>query len=68
MASSCFGKRIENGALTAQWVFNEELVEKLVRGNLHPEQLVTDTFSLEQAKEAYETFDAGSSGKVAIVF
>lgn len=58
--------------LHGSWVCSigqmEDLVEHLVRWDLHPDQLVTNTFSLDQAKEAYETFDAGSPGKVAIVF
>ena len=58
--------------LHGSWVCSvgqmEELVEKLVRWDLHPEIIVTDTFPLEQAKEAYELFDSGMSGKVSIVF
>jgi threonine dehydrogenase-like Zn-dependent dehydrogenase len=30
--------------------------------------MVTHTFSLEDGREAYETFDTGKTGKVAIVF
>ena len=45
----------------------EELVEHLVRWDLHPERTVTDRFPLEQAGEAYATADAGSGGKVAVV-
>ena len=58
--------------LHGSWVCSigqmEELVEKLVAWNLHPEQIVTHRFSLEQAREAYEIFDSGQSGKVAIVW
>lgn len=58
--------------LHGSWVCSigqmEDLVELLVRWNLHPEQIVTHRFSLEQAKDAYETFDSGHSGKVAIVW
>ena len=58
--------------LHGSWVCSigqmEELVEKLVDWNLHPECIVTHKFSLEQAKEAYEIFDSGQSGKVAIVW
>jgi threonine dehydrogenase-like Zn-dependent dehydrogenase len=46
----------------------EDLVELLVRWNLHPEEIVTHRFTLEQAREAYELFDSGQSGKVAIVW
>ena len=45
----------------------EELVERLVRWDLHPEVVVSDRFPLEQAAEAYATADGGSRGKVAIV-
>jgi threonine dehydrogenase-like Zn-dependent dehydrogenase len=46
----------------------EELVDLLVRWKLHPERLVTHYFQLEQAKEAYEIFDCGKTGKVVIVW
>lgn len=35
---------------------------------LHPEVVVSHTFSLDQASEAYGVADGGRSGKVAIVF
>jgi threonine dehydrogenase-like Zn-dependent dehydrogenase len=58
--------------LHGSWVCSlpqmEELAELLVRWDLHPEVMVTHTFSLEQGREAYETFDSGETGKVAIVF
>lgn len=58
--------------LHGSWVCSitqmEELVELLVRWNLHPEVMVTHRFDLQQAKEAYETFDSGRTGKVAIVW
>ncbi len=58
--------------LHGSWVCSvgqmEELVEKLVEWNLHPEVIVTHRFPLEGAKEAYETFDTGLSGKVALVW
>ena len=58
--------------LHGSWVCSigqmEELVEKLVAWDLHPECIVTHKFSLDQAKEAYEIFDSGQSGKVAIVW
>jgi threonine dehydrogenase-like Zn-dependent dehydrogenase len=43
-----------------------ELLELLARQELHPETTVTHTFSLSDAKLAYETFDAGKTGKVVI--
>lgn len=45
----------------------EDLVERLVRWNLHPEVTVSHRFTLDQAEEAYKTADAGQSGKVCIV-
>jgi threonine dehydrogenase-like Zn-dependent dehydrogenase len=54
------------------WVTNlshmRELVERLPVWGLHPEVVVSDQFSLEQASEAYRLADQGQSGKVAIVF
>ena len=44
-----------------------ELVEKLVAWGLHPECIVTNRFALDEAKQAYELFDSGLSGKVAMV-
>jgi threonine dehydrogenase-like Zn-dependent dehydrogenase len=59
-------------SLRGSWVCSlpqmEELVELLVRWQIHPEQTVTHRFALEQAREAYETFDSGESGKVVIEF
>ncbi|TFG48700.1 MAG: alcohol dehydrogenase [Candidatus Brocadiia bacterium] len=54
------------------WVTNlwrmEELVERLVRWQLHPEDLITHRFSLEDAGEAYSLMASGKCGKVAVVF
>ncbi len=54
------------------WVTNiwrmEELVERLVRWGIHPEDLVTDKFSLDNADKAYELMNKGTCGKVAVVF
>ncbi len=59
-------------SLYGSWVCSlpqmEDLVELLVRWQLHPEILVTDRFTLDQAKQAYELFDSGKVGKVAIVW
>jgi threonine dehydrogenase-like Zn-dependent dehydrogenase len=46
----------------------EDLLEHLVRWDLHPEVMVTHRFPIEQAKQAYELFDSGKTGKVAIVW
>jgi threonine dehydrogenase-like Zn-dependent dehydrogenase len=54
------------------WVTNiwrmEELVERLVRWGIHPEDLVTHRFTLDQVCEAYDLMDKGKCGKVAVVF
>jgi threonine dehydrogenase-like Zn-dependent dehydrogenase len=58
--------------LYGSWVCSlpqmEELTERLVRWKLHPDVLVTHRFTLAQAKEAYELFDTGRTGKVAFVW
>jgi threonine dehydrogenase-like Zn-dependent dehydrogenase len=43
-----------------------ELLEHLARKDLHPDTTVTHTFSLSDTGQAYETFDAGRTGKVVI--
>jgi threonine dehydrogenase-like Zn-dependent dehydrogenase len=45
-----------------------ELLEHLVRWDLHPEAVVTHRFPLERADEAYRVADGGGAGKVCIVF
>jgi threonine dehydrogenase-like Zn-dependent dehydrogenase len=46
----------------------EELAERLVRWNIHPEDLVTHRFTLENADKAYALMASGKCGKVAVVF
>jgi len=46
----------------------ENLVENLIRWNLHPDTLVTHRFSLSKVGEAYELMDKGDCGKVAVCF
>ena len=54
------------------WVTNiwrmEELVERLVRWNIHPEELITHRFPLDKVGEAYALMASGKCGKVAICF
>jgi threonine dehydrogenase-like Zn-dependent dehydrogenase len=54
------------------WVTNiwrmEELVERLVRWNIHPETLITHRFPLDRVGEAYALMASGKCGKVAVVF
>lgn len=45
-----------------------ELVARLPVWQLHPEVVVSHTFGLDEAAEAYRLADGGRSGKVAIVF
>lgn len=60
-------KTIYGSWVTSTWRM-EELVEKLVRWGIHPEDLVTHRFGLEQAAEAYALMARGECGKVAVVF
>lgn len=54
------------------WVTNlwrmEELVERLVRWQIHPADLVTHRFSLDQVRDAYALMASGKCGKVAVCF
>ena len=45
----------------------EELMDLLVRWDLHPDLTITDRFGLDDAAEAYATADSGAGGKVAII-
>ena len=58
--------------LVGSWVSStwrmQELVEKLVRWQIHPEALVTHRYALADVGEAYRTMAGGASGKVAVVF
>lgn len=60
-------KSIYGSWVTSLWKM-EELVERLVRWGIHPEDLITHEFSLEQAAEAYQLMAGGNCGKVAVVF
>lgn len=54
------------------WVTNiwrmEELVERIVRWGIHPEELVTNRFTLDKASEGFALMAEGKCGKVAIVY
>lgn len=58
--------------IVGSWVCSigqmEELVELLVRWDLHPEVMVTDCFALEDAAAAYGLADTGRAGKVALTW
>jgi threonine dehydrogenase-like Zn-dependent dehydrogenase len=58
-------KTIYGSWVTSTWLM-EELVERLVRWNLHPEDIVTHRFPLEKADEAYKLMSSGRCGKVAV--
>ncbi|MEM7734647.1 MAG: zinc-binding dehydrogenase [Deinococcota bacterium] len=60
-------KTIYGSWVTSTWKM-EDLVEKLVRWNLHPHDLVTHTFTLDHAADAYALMAEGKCGKVAVVF
>jgi len=45
-----------------------ELLTNLVRWGLHPERLVSDTFSIDDAARAYAVADAAQGGKVGITW
>lgn len=58
--------------LYGSWVTNiwrmEELVERIVRWGIHPEDLITDRFGLDHVSDAYALMACGQCGKVAVVF
>jgi len=58
-------KTIFGSWVTSTWLM-EELVERLVRWNLHPEDIVTHRFSLDQVSDAYQLMASGRCGKVAV--
>jgi threonine dehydrogenase-like Zn-dependent dehydrogenase len=60
-------KTIFGSWVTSTWLM-EELVERLVRWNLHPADLVTHRFALEQVADAYTLMASGKCGKVAVCF
>jgi threonine dehydrogenase-like Zn-dependent dehydrogenase len=60
-------KTIYGSWVTSIWRM-EELVERLVRWQLHPERLITHRFTLDRAADAYALMASGRCGKVAVVF
>jgi len=60
-------KTIYGSWVTSLWKM-EELVERLVRWGIHPEDLITHEFPLEKVGEAYALMADGQCGKVAVVF
>ncbi len=60
-------KTLYGSWVTSTWLM-EELVERLVRWNLHPADLITDRFPLERVGDAYALMASGKCGKVAVCF
>ena len=60
-------KTIYGSWVTSTWLM-EELVERLVRWDLHPAGLITHRFKLEDAGKAYALMSSGRCGKVAVCF
>jgi threonine dehydrogenase-like Zn-dependent dehydrogenase len=60
-------KTIYGSWVTSIWLM-EELVERIARWGLHPEDLVTHRFPLEEADKAYKLMAGGKCGKVAVCF
>jgi threonine dehydrogenase-like Zn-dependent dehydrogenase len=60
-------KTIYGSWVTSTWLM-EEIVERLVRWNLHPADLITHRFALSDVGSAYELMSSGRCGKVAVCF
>jgi len=60
-------KMIYGSWVTSTWLM-EELVERLVRWNLHPADIITHRFALADVADAYALMASGKCGKVAVCF
>lgn len=60
-------KTIYGSWVTSTWKMMD-LVERLVRWGIHPGDLITHEFSIDQAGEAYALMASGKCGKVAVVY
>ena len=60
-------KTVFGSWVTSTWKMMD-LVERLVRWDIHPGDLITNEFPVEQADKAYALMASGRCGKVAIVF
>jgi threonine dehydrogenase-like Zn-dependent dehydrogenase len=58
-------KTLYGSWVTSTWLM-EELVERLVRWNLHPADIITHRFPLSRAADAYSLMASGKCGKVAV--
>jgi len=57
-----------HGSWVSSTVRMAELLEHLDRWGLHPADIVTDTFELTRAEEAYRLADSGVAGKIGITW
>jgi threonine dehydrogenase-like Zn-dependent dehydrogenase len=60
-------KTLYGSWVTSLWRM-EELVERLVRWKIHPDELITHRFPLQDVGEAYTLMASGKCGKVAVAF
>jgi threonine dehydrogenase-like Zn-dependent dehydrogenase len=60
-------KTIYGSWVTSTWLM-EELVERLVRWDLHPADIITHRFPLEKAAHVYALMASGQCGKVVVCF
>jgi len=60
-------KTIYGSWVTSIWLM-EELVERIVRWKVKPEDLITHRFTLKDVGAAYSLMASGKCGKVAVVF
>ena len=60
-------KTLYGSWVTSTWRMME-LVERLVRWDLHPADLITHRFGIEKVDEAYALMASGKCGKVAVCF
>ena len=60
-------KTLYGSWVTSTWRMME-LVERLVRWKLHPAELITHRFPLEEVDKAYSLMASGQCGKVAVCF
>lgn len=58
-------KTLYGSWVTSTWLM-EELVERLIRWDLHPADIITHRFALQRADEAYALMASGRCGKVAV--
>lgn len=60
-------KTIYGSWVTSIWLM-EELTGKIARWGIHPGDLITHKYALDQADEAYRVMAEGNCGKVAVMF